>query len=319
MNQLETIYQEVIRWKPSFFLIGKNKTGHQYVEVLNTLLKPLADNSNFSDAAITASMVLAHLVLPKTKSIADGSNNKTIKRRLEQFCRYQVSELLIEAKALQSKLRNTIKKNKVNELKFFNQLMSKGKISNAIRLLTGESKGGVLNVTDSVNGKPVLEVLREKHPQPKPLDADSVVSNPANVPDYHPAIFDRINASSIRKAAMKTHGSHGPSGVDADDWRRYLTAFGQESIELCKTLASITKRIASETLTKQHLSSYNACRLIALDKCPGVRPIGIGEVLRRIIGRVIVQCIRNDLKLLGGNTQLCLGQKCGIDHAIHSL
>ena len=45
----------------------------------------------------------------------------------------------------------------------------------------------------------------------------------------------------------------------------------------------------------------------------------IGEVLRRIIGRCIVQCIKTDLKLLGGNSQLCLGQKSGIEHAIHSL
>ena len=61
------------------------------------------------------------------------------------------------------------------------------------------------------------------------------------------------------------------------------------------------------------------CRLVALDKCPAVRPIGIGEVMRRITGRIIVDCIRQDLTSLGGNMQLCLGQKCGIEHAIHSL
>ena len=65
--------------------------------------------------------------------------------------------------------------------------------------------------------------------------------------------------------------------------------------------------------------AYNGCRLVALDKCPGVRPIGIGEVMRRITGRIIVDCIRQDLTSLGGNMQLCLGPKCGIEHAIHSL
>ena len=64
---------------------------------------------------------------------------------------------------------------------------------------------------------------------------------------------------------------------------------------------------------------YNACRLIPLDKNPGVRPIGVGEIVRRISARVILKCIGHDLKALGGNSQLCLGQKSGIEHAIHSL
>ena len=33
--------------------------------------------------------------------------------------------------------------------------------------------------------------------------------------------------------------------------------------------------------------AYTSCRLIPLDKCPGVRPIGIGEVVRRIIGKAV--------------------------------
>ena len=46
----------------------------------------------------------------------------------------------------------------------------------------------------------------------------------------------------------------------------------------------------------------------------------MGEVLRRIIGRCIARCVSADLKHLGSNIQLCLGQKkCGIEHAIHTL
>ena len=58
---------------------------------------------------------------------------------------------------------------------------------------------------------------------------------------------------------------------------------------------------------------------MALDKCPGVLPIGKGEVMRRITGSIIVDCIRQDLASHGGDMQLCLGQKCGIENAIHSL
>ena len=67
------------------------------------------------------------------------------------------------------------------------------------------------------------------------------------------------------------------------------------------------------------LAGVDTTRLIPLDKKPGVRPIGVGEVLRRIIGRCIARCVSADLKHLGSNIQLCLGQKCGIEHAVHTL
>ena len=116
---------------------------------------------------------------------------------------------------------------------------------------------------------------------------------------------------------MKTNGSHGPSGLDAGEWRRLLTSYKSSSIDLCKTVSKLAIRIATEELN--FLNSYNACRPIALDKCPGVRPIGIGEVLRRIIGRTKVKCVKRDLQLLGRNVQMRLEQKSDIEHAIHAL
>ena len=67
------------------------------------------------------------------------------------------------------------------------------------------------------------------------------------------------------------------------------------------------------------LIAYNSCQLVARDKCHGVRPFGMGEVMRHTTGRIIVDCIRQDLTSLGGNIQLCLGQKCVTEHAIDSL
>ena len=121
--------------------------------------------------------------------------------------------------------------------------------------------------------------------------------HPRTLP-YHHTVFDKISA---------------------DAWRRLLSAFGQTSTNLCKLVAKFAKRLATSIIPTDDLIAYNGCRLVALDKCPGVRPIGIGEVIRRITGRIIVDCIRQDLKSLSGNMQLCLGQKCGIEQAIHSI
>ena len=56
-----------------------------------------------------------------------------------------------------------------------------------------------------------------------------------------------------------------------------------------------------------------------LKQKPRVQPIGAGEVFRRIVFKCIIKRIESDLRFLVANTELCLGQKCGIENAIHSL
>ena len=61
-----------------------------------------------------------------------------------------------------------------------------------------------------------------------------------------------------------------------------------------------------------------ACRLVALDKCPGVRSIGIGETARHVIAKAVHSVIRNDIQQAAGLLQLCAGQLLGCEAAVHS-
>ena len=198
-------------------------------------------------------------------------------------------------------------------------LMSAGKISNALICINDCEKGGVLSLTEKIDNKSVLDILKEKHPADSRCDDRFKVEKRPNVTPYHPNIFDKIQRRVVRNASMKTHGIHGPSAVDAYEWRHWLSNCNQSSTSLCRTVARIAMRIATEEIVSEFLEPYNACRLIPLDKNPAVRPIGVGEFLKRIIGRSTLRCIQNDLRLLGTNQQLCLGQNCGIEHVIHSL
>ena len=70
---------------------------------------------------------------------------------------------------------------------------------------------------------------------------------------------------------------------------------------------------------KHHSKLFLACRLIPLDKNPGLRPIGVGEVLRRIAGKVVMKVVKEDIKKAVGCLQLCAGQEAGCEAAIHAM
>ena len=80
-------------------------------------------------------------MLCKTKSESDGSNSKTIARKLMQWRKGELDELFTEGKALQIRLVKSKKKKVETEAHRFNKLLNTGKISSAIAKLIDTSKG----------------------------------------------------------------------------------------------------------------------------------------------------------------------------------
>ena len=72
-------------------------------------------------------------------------------------------------------------------------------------------------------------------------------------------------------------------------------------------------------LDTEGLAPLVACRLVALDKCPGIHPIGIGECARRIIGKTISAVLSTDIQESVGAFQLCAGHESGCEAAVHAL
>ena len=50
-----------------------------------------------------------------------------------------------------------------------------------------------------------------------------------------------------------------------------------------------------------------------------MRPIGVGEVPRRIIAKAILQIIGGDVEETAGALQLCAGQDGGYEAAVHAM
>ena len=108
---------------------------------------------------------------------------------------------------------------------------------------------------------------------------------------------------------------------NADDWRRILVShqYGNATVDLRKAIATMSRKLCREdNKSPESIEALIACRLIPLSKDPGVRPIGIGEVLRRIIGKAVTFTIKEDIIKSSGNLQLCGGQKSGAEIAVRA-
>ena len=82
--------------------------------------------------------------------------------------------------------------------------------------------------------------------------------------------------------------------------------------DLYKATAAVLRHLCSEFIDPDGLS---ACRPIALDQNPGVRPIEIGETLCSIIARAVFQ--DGTTLIAAGLMQLCAGQESGCEAAVH--
>ena len=124
--------------------------------------------------------------------------------------------------------------------------------------------------------------------------------------------IDSLNADLILKAALKTKGAAGLSGLDAFAWRKLCSSFKSTSKDLCSALAAGGHRLCTFLVNPKGLSTaFIACRLIPLDKCPGVRPIGISEIPRRIISKAILWILSPDIQDAAGPLQVCASQVGG--------
>ena len=138
-----------------------------------------------------------------------------------------------------------------------------------------EGKGSSLPLdsivaTNEQQSTTVRAELVKKHPPDQPAHEATLVQSNIQIHDVHPVLFDCIDGDTIRNTAIRTNGSVGPSGLDANGWKRLCTSFQNPSSDLCNSLAMVARRIRTIYVDPAGIAAFTACRLIALDKCPGV-------------------------------------------------
>ena len=126
----------------------------------------------------------------------------------------------------------------------------------------------------------------------------------------------------IREAALRTKGSGGPSGVDANVFKRILNckSFNKSSANLCDALKTMTRKLCTEYIDPRTIEQILANRLIPLDKGEdAVRPIGVVEVFRRVIGKCVMKVTKEYILDVSGSLQVCAGLRSGSEATVHTM
>ena len=197
--------------------------------------------------------------------------------------------------------------------------MFEGKVGAALKFLDENAENAVLQPTAEVIAK-----LRTLHPEQSEISPGTLLHGPLE--EVSSGYFNNITEQNIQKLARQTKGAGGTSMMDSRQWKRLLCSshFKTESKDLREELAKFARKIATETVDPATLEAYNICRLIPLDKKPGspelqIRPIGVGEVVRRIVGKTIVWSLSTEIEEAAGPLQVSSGLKGGAEAAIQNL
>ena len=137
-----------------------------------------------------------------------------------------------------------------------------------------------------------------------------------DIPETVPLDFKDDDVTWV---ASKLSGAAGALGAEENELRNWLLRFGCASEKLRVVVASLADCMANSSPPWSAYRALMACHLVALDKRPGVRPVGIGETLRRALAKIVMRAAGDQAKTACGNLQLCAGLEAGIEGATHSV
>ena len=285
-NTVNDVYDEIVHYRRNIFNVPSGRAGKSFIEELTFWIKQFNSDSDLNSVALKAFMVLPTLILQKPSATSKSKeHSEAMERRLALWKQGDIDLLLKEVRFFQGRFVNSKKPRKVKDIsKTFSKLVLQGKLTAAMKLLDNESSSGLLDLSPDV-----LQGLQDKHLQAADIAEESSLHGPI---DYIPPnVYDLIDEESIYNSASKTKGSAGPSGMDAELYKRILCSknFKTEGKILREELAVFT------------------------------RTIGVGEVLRRIVGKTVSGFLKEEIKEAAGPLQVCAGHNAGAEAAIHAM
>ena len=305
------LWLRIVSFKNCHYYLPNGAVAHDFINLLSSEISLLARGVE----RLERLLVFLSVMLRCDPMVRRGTDIRCLKEWKEE----KFESLVYDAERCARQFTRPRKKDdKDHTVAVFTRLMLQGQVCSAVRFITDRVSGsGVLSLDSPSNvpGMSVFDMLKQKHPEPGNVEPSTFM-----LCDTLPPLSDlHITAGHVERVARQLQGAAGPGGSSALQWRDYLLRFGRHSGHLRDFVAMLARHLANSIVDWDSIRALVANRLIALDKCPGVRPIGIGEALRRILGKTVALVTRADLEEVCGIDQLCLGLRLGLEGSIHAV
>ena len=311
-------WKRCVQIKPLWYKNPQGRIGKNFIRKLAMLLRGVRNRDWNSERVI----VFPAVILYKSAGVTASKDIRArIEARMKLWDEGRYSALL-EDMEVEARMRGGTRRVKTEEEsdRDFNARVLSGHLRSAVRGITERNGGSVLSPDDTCSkaGIPVLDVLRSKHPH---LREPMSIGQPGGTFEDYPSIpitIPLIIATDVvEDVVTKLGGSAGPGGADAEAMKAWCLGFGMISELLRSEIAMMTTWIANRNPPWAAYRALMACRLVALDKQPGTRPLGIGESIRRLMAKCVLKCVGDRATDACGNYNLCAGLKAGIEGAVH--
>ena len=243
------MYDEAVKWRKNMFKVPSGKSGKDFITLQSEWLMRFNNEDVFMGIALKVYMTLPMILLQKPSASSKAKDHsQALLRTMDCLKKGDFTLLLSECRNIQQQIQP--KKSTAKFSKTFAKLMFQGKINASLRLLSDETCGGVLPLSEED-----FQSLREKHPSPAEIKSDSLLHGPiADLSNVSVAVDER----DVLAIAKTLKGAAGPSGLDANQYIRMLCSeqFHREGKVLREQIALLSKKISTECLDPSCLEAY---------------------------------------------------------------
>ncbi len=159
---LKLSYSEIVKWQSNVFQVPRGKVGKSFLTEVAKILQQFNSQAGWEPVALLMLHVFIPLMLQKPSQRSKNKDHiKHLSQRLELWKQGRLTDLMAQAKIIQTALLNSTNKaqraaKRDQQLKSFSRLMLQGKVKQALKFVDEDS--GIMGIHEIT--PEVMEILR---------------------------------------------------------------------------------------------------------------------------------------------------------------